>query len=399
MNKFKEQKVEIRPIDNLNKNFICGMDASEVLAEEKSGVIYYNYEGDKQDIFKTLSESGVNYIRLRVWNDPYDENGYGYGGANADLKTAIELGKRATASGMKVCVDFHYSDFWADPNRQLAPKAWMNYSLEKKEAALYQFTIDSLARIIESGVDVGMVQVGNEINNGMSGEKDRTVVNKLLKEGVRAVRDIAKKYKKDIKTVLHYTLIKDAEGIAKIVENLKQDAVDYDIFGMSYYPMWDGTNENMQNVARNIIENYGKKVMIAETSYCFTTETGDGFKNAFVGDENLVEGYSASVQGQAAIIRDICEAANDAGLIGVFYWGGTWVPVEEYDKDAANADEVLASNREKWEKFGSGWACKCVGDYDEFSKNYGGSEWNNQAMFDFSGHPLQSLKVFKYIRG
>ena len=288
MNKFKEQKVEIRPIDNLNKNFICGMDASEVLAEEKSGVIYYNYEGDKQDIFKTLSESGVNYIRLRVWNDPYDENGYGYGGANADLKTAIELGKRATASGMKVCVDFHYSDFWADPNRQLAPKAWMNYSLGKKEAALYQFTIDSLARIIESGVDVGMVQVGNEINNGMSGEKDRTVVNKLLKEGVRAVRDIAKKYKKDIKTVLHYTLIKDAEGIAKIVENLKQDAVDYDIFGMSYYPMWDGTNENMQNVARNIIENYGKKVMIAETSYCFTTETGDGFKNAFVGDENLV---------------------------------------------------------------------------------------------------------------
>mgnify|MGYP001284990746 CR=1 FL=1 len=91
--------------------------------------------------------------------------------------------------------------------------------------------------------------------------------------------------------------------------------------------MWDGTNENMQNVARNIIENYGKNVIIAETSYCFTTETGDGFKNAFVGDENLVEGYDASVEGQATIIRDICEAANDAGLIGVFYWGGTWVPV------------------------------------------------------------------------
>lgn len=399
MNKFREQKVEIRPIDNLNKNFICGMDASEVLAEEKSGVIYYDYEGNEQDIFKTLSESGVNYIRLRVWNDPYDEDGHGYGGANADLKTAIELGKRATAYGMKVCVDFHYSDFWADPNRQLAPKTWMDYSPEKKEAALYQFTIDSLTRIIESGVDVGMVQVGNEINNGMSGEKDVSVVNKLLKEGVRAVRNLAKKYKKDIKVALHYTLIKDAEGIAKIVEKLNQDEVDYDIFGMSYYPMWDGTNENMQNVARNIIENYGKNVIIAETSYCFTTETGDGFKNAFVGDENLVEGYDASVEGQAAIIRDICEAANDAGLIGVFYWGGTWVPVEEYDKNATNADEVLASNREKWEKFGSGWACKCVGDYDEFSKNYGGSEWNNQAMFDFSGHPLQSLKVFKYIRG
>ena len=87
------------------------------LAEEKSGVIYYDYEGNEQDIFKTLSESGVNYIRLRVWNDPYDEDGHGYGGANADLKTAIELGKRATAYGMKVCVDFHYSDFWGRPEQ------------------------------------------------------------------------------------------------------------------------------------------------------------------------------------------------------------------------------------------------------------------------------------------
>ena len=398
MQNWKEQNIEIRPIANLNAHFICGMDASEVLAEENSGVVYYDYEGRKQDVFQTLSESGINYIRLRVWNDPYDENGHGYGGANADLRNAIELGKRATQYGMKVCVDFHYSDFWADPNRQLAPKAWRGYSPEKKEAAVYQFTADSLTQILESGVDVGMVQVGNEINNGMSGETDASVVNRLLKEGIRAVRELAAKYHKDIKAALHYTLIKDAEGIAKIARKLKQDAVDYDIFGMSYYPMWDGTNENMQKVARNIIETYGKQVMIAETSYCFTAESGDGFKNAFVGDADLVEGYDASVQGQAAIIRDICEAANEAGVIGVFYWGGTWVPVEAYDPDAANADAVLASNREKWEKFGSGWACKCVGAYDEFSKNYGGSEWNNQAMFDFGGHPLQSLKVFQYMR-
>ena len=390
--------IDIKVIKGLGEDFIFGMDASEVLAEERSGVVYYNYDGEVQDVFETLAQSGINYIRLRVWNDPYDESGNGYGGANTDIDTAIELGRRATKYGMKVCIDFHYSDFWADSNRQLSPKAWQHMSPDEKASAVYAFTKENLIKALDAGVDVTMVQVGNEINNGMSGETDVKVVATLLKEGSLAVREVAKLYDRDIEVALHYTLIKDAEGIDRIASDLKKDDVDYDIFGMSYYPMWDGTNENMQAVTRNIIENYGKKAMIAETSYCFTTESGDGFKNAFVGDENLVEGYDATVQGQASIIRDICEAAYEAGSTGVFYWGGTWVPVKKYDKALPDAEEVLESNRQKWEKYGSGWACKCVGAYDEFSRNYGGSEWCNQAMFDFDGHPLESLKVFKYMR-
>lgn len=399
MNNSRLEKIKIEPIQSLPANFICGMDASEVLAEEKSGVKYHAFDGTEQDVFKTMSEAGINYIRLRIWNDPYDEKGHGYGGANADLPTAIELGKRATENGMKVCIDFHYSDFWADPNRQLAPKAWENMSADEKADEIYKFTKNGLKQILDAGVDVGMVQVGNEINNGMSGETEPVTVNCMLKKGCYAVREIADEYNKNIQLALHYTLIKDAAGIDKIAAQLKKDDVDYDIFGMSYYPMWDGTKENMQSVARNIIENYGKKVIIAETSYCFTTDSGDGFKNAFAGDENLVEGYTASVQGQASIFRDVCEAANAAGVIGVFYWGGTWVPVQEYDPDRTDAADILASNQEKWEKYGSGWACKCVGGYDGFSKNYGGSEWNNQAMFDFGGYPLESLKVFRYMKG
>ena len=144
------------------------MDASAVLVLENSGVKYYNFDGEEQDVFKTLSEAGVNYIRLRVWNDPYDENGNGYGGGNNDLPTAIELGRRATECGMKVCIDFHYSDFWADPKRQHAPKAWEGMEIDEKCDALYDYTKDSLTQLLEEGVDVEMVQVGNEINNGMA---------------------------------------------------------------------------------------------------------------------------------------------------------------------------------------------------------------------------------------
>lgn len=114
-------------------DFIRGMDASAVLSLENSGVTYYNYEGKEQDVFETLAQSGVNYIRLRVWNDPYDADGNGYGGGNNDVATAVALGKRATAYGMKVCVDFHYSDFWADPKRQHAPKAWGGHECVGKE--------------------------------------------------------------------------------------------------------------------------------------------------------------------------------------------------------------------------------------------------------------------------
>ena len=184
------------------------------------------------------------------------------------MPTAITLGKRATQYGMKVCVDFHYSDFWADPKRQHAPKAWEGLSVEEKCTALYNFTKDSLTQMLEAGIDVGMVQVGNEINNGMAGEEDVSAVMNLIRAGSRAVREVAENYQKDIQVAVHYTNIEDNEEVDTMAANLADAGVDYDLFGLSYYPFWDGTNENMQNVARNIEEKYGKKVYIAETSYC-----------------------------------------------------------------------------------------------------------------------------------
>ena len=382
--------VFVEPVAGISDDFIRGMDASAVLSVEKSGAKYYGYDGKEQDVFETLAESGVNYIRLRVWNDPYDENGNGYGGGDNDVATAIELGKRATQYGMKVNIDFHYSDFWADPKRQHAPKAWEGMSADEKADALYDFTKESLTQILDAGVDVGMVQVGNEINNGMSGETDVPAVMELLSAGSRAVREIADSYGKDIQIVLHYTNIEDNEEVDTMAANLKEYGVDYDIFGLSYYPFWDGTNENMQNVAKNIMDRYGKKVVIAETSYCYTEKDGDGFGNSFDGIEDAVDGYAPTVQSQATMIRDICAAANEVGVLGVFYWEGTWIPVGSEDQD----------NSALWEKYGSGWASSYSAEYDpdDAGLYYGGCSWDNQAMFDFTGHPLPSLNVFRYLK-
>ncbi len=377
-------------IEGISDDFIFGMDASSLLAEENSGVKYYDFEGNEQDPLKTFADSGINYIRLRVWNDPYDEDGNGYGGGNNDLPTAIELGKRATDYGMKVMIDFHYSDFWADPKRQHAPKAWEGLSVEEKAEALYDFTKDSLTQLLDAGVDVGMVQIGNEINYGMSGEKQFEKVAELLKAGSLAVREVSEAYGKEISVVVHYTRIQDKADVLTLVERLIRCELDFDMIGMSYYPFWDGSFENMSRVLELINEKYGKKAFIAETSYCYTTEDGDGFGNS-LSSKDLVKGYPASVEGQATVIHDICQCVSDANGIGIFYWEGAWIPV-----GPANAD-----NSAIWEQYGSGWASSHASDYDpeDAGKYYGGSSWDNQAFFDFEGHPLESLKVFNYMLG
>ncbi len=382
--------IYIEPVENLSDDFICGMDASSVLVEENSGVTYYNYDGEEQDVFQTLAESGINYIRLRVWNDPYDEDGNGYGGGNNDVATAIELGKRATQYGMKVCIDFHYSDFWADPSRQHAPKAWEGMSAEEKCEALYDFTIDSLTELLDAGVDVGMVQIGNEINYGLAGETKTDTMIELLKSGSRAVREISETYGQDIRIVVHFTNIENKAEIDGWCSDLYDAELDYDILGLSYYSFWDGSFSNMQRVAELMQERYGVKVMLAETSYCYTSEDGDGSGNSLVGIDDLVDGYPATVQGQASMIRDICAAANEQGLLGVFYWEGVWIPVGEATED----------NSAIWEEYGSGWASSYASDYDpeQAGLYYGGCSWDNQAMFDFDGYPLESLMVWTYMR-
>ena len=411
---------EVDPVDadifvtrvtGMNEDFIKGVDVSSYLSEIESGVQYKDFEKnilDKSGFFKLLKESGVNYVRVRVWNDPYrtiDGQKYGYGGGNNDVTKAAEIGKLAAEAGLKTLVDFHYSDFWADPAKQKAPKAWTSYTLEEKKQAVEEFTTASLNTIIDAGADVGMVQVGNETNNGVAGETSWSNMCEIFNAGSKAIREVSNiRYGFDgsIKVALHFTDIQKAGNYANIAKTLNENGVDYDVFASSYYPFWHGTTSNLTSVLTNIASTYGKEVMVAETSYGYTYADGDGHGNTLEeGKESLAITYPISVQGQATQVRDVIQAVADIGTagIGVFYWEPAWIPVGVYDKAAENAQSVLESNKQVWETNGSGWASSYAGEYDPQDAGvwYGGSSWDNQAMFDFYGNPLSSLNVFKYV--
>lgn len=384
-----EADIFVERVDGISEDFIKGVDVSSIISLENSGVTFKNEAGAKQDIFKTLADSGVNYVRVRVWNDPFDAAGNGYGGGNNDLATAIEIGKRATANGMKLLVDFHYSDFWADPAKQQAPKAWANVSFEDKKIALYNYTKDSLEAMKAAGIDIGMVQVGNETNGGVAGEKDWTKISALFNEGSKAIRAVDS----SILVALHFTNPETAGRYASLAKTLNDNGVDYDVFASSYYPFWHGTLSNLTAVLKDVANTYGKKVMVAETSYAYTSEDGDGHGNTAPKNSGQVLSYPITVQGQANSVRDVIEAVVNVGEagIGVFYWEPAWLPVGPASQ--------LEQNKAIWEKYGSGWASSYAAEYDPHDAGawYGGSAVDNQALFDFTGKPLSSLNVFNYV--
>lgn len=379
----------VKKVEGLQPDFIKGVDISSIISLENSGVEFYNENGEVQDIFTTVHEAGVNYVRVRIWNDPFDTTGNGYGGGNNDLATAIEIGKRATANGMKLLVDFHYSDFWADPAKQHTPKAWANLSFENKKTALYEYTKVSLEALIDADIDVGMVQIGNETNGQFVGESDWTKISQLFSAGSKAIREIDS----NILIALHFTNPEGAGRYASYAKTLQNNNVDYDVFASSYYPFWHGTLSNLTSVLTQVADTYGKKVMVAETSYAYTAEDGDGHGNTAPQSSGQTLNYPISVQGQANSVRDVIEAVANVGEagIGVFYWEPAWLPVGPKDK--------LEQNKSIWEKYGSGWASSYAKEYDpkDAGEWYGGSAVDNQALFDFNGHPLASLNVFKYV--
>ena len=374
--------VTISPVSGLSDDFYLGVDVSSIIALEQSGAKFYDMTGSyEQDIFKTLAQVGVNCIRIRVWNDPYNSStGIGYGGGNCDLDKAVEIGQRATAYGMGVLIDFHYSDFWADPGKQYVPKAWSSYSVSQKASALYDYTYSSLQTLINSGVDVVMVQIGNETTNGMSGETSWSNICTLMKYGANAVRAIDS----SIKIAVHFT--NPEYGLYPTYAGyLNTYGVDYDVFASSYYPFWHGTTTNLTAVLDNVADTYGVDVMVAETSWAYTYSDGDGHTNTINSSSGIEETYAISAQGQADEFRAVVNAVNNSSNgIGVFYWEPAWIPVDS----------------STWETYGSGWASSAAAEYcSDAAEYYGGSSWDNQALFNNSGVPLSSLMMFNLVQG
>ena len=384
----------ISAVNGLSEDIVRGVDVSSVISLEESGVKFYNFNGVESDIFAVLKNANVNYARIRIWNNPYNSNGMGYGGGNSDLSKAIILGKRATQQGLKVLIDFHYSDFWADPSKQKAPKAWQSYSVSQKADAIYNFTKQSLQELINNGVDVGMVQIGNETGYSFCGcaTWDKTgyttvtfaEIAQLMNAGSRAIREVDP----NILVVVHNT---DPQNSYQWISRDYNDyGVDYDVFASSYYPNIHGSMENLTSQLKYVADTYGKKVMVIETQYPYTANDTDEYANTL----SAIEGdmlYPISVEGQAKHVRDVFQAVHNVGAlgIGVCYWDASWIAI----------GETWAENVGKWEQFGSGWATKYANAYDsDADASYSsGSVVDNQAMFDKNGKPLESLKVFKYI--
>lgn len=379
----------VQKVENLPEDFIFGMDASCVPALEKSGVKYYDFDGAEQDVFRILADNGINYIRVRVWNDPYDAQGNGYGGGNCDIENAIAIGRRATACGMKLLVNFHYSDFWADPAKQMVPKAWQGMEIEEKTDAVYRFTKDCLTRLRDAGVDVGMVQVGNETNGYMCGEKTWFNIQYLMQAGAKATREIFP----DALVALHFANPEKAGNYATYAKKMDYYQVDYDVFATSYYPYWHGTLENLSAIMTDIADTYGKKVMVMETSYAYTGADTDFSGNTIGEGGTVIKDYPFTVQGQANAIRQVTDTVVNGmpGGIGVVYWEGTWISV---------GGGSWEENHALWERDGSGWASSYAAGYDpaDAGRYYGGCAVDNQAFFDEKGHALASLKVFRLMR-
>ena len=384
-----EAGIVVPKVEGLPADFINGVDVSSVLALEDSGVVFRDDEGRPADLFEVLADHDVTDVRVRVWNDPFDADGNGYGGGDVDVDRAVEIGERATAAGLRLLVDFHYSDFWADPAKQHAPKAWEQLSVDEKALETREYTTAALEEFEAAGVDVRMVQVGNETNNAVAGVSGWPGMAKIFSAGSAAVRDVYP----DALVAVHFTNPESAGRYAGYAAELERRGVDYDVFASSYYPYWHGTTTNLTSVLRQVADTYDKQVMVAETSWAHTLDDADGHGNVIDLPSEATQ-YPVSVQGQATAVRDVIEAVVDVGDagIGVFYWEPAWLPVGPPDQ--------LEQNKALWERDGSGWASSFAAEYDpdDAGQYYGGSAWDNQALFAADGTPLESLNVFSYAR-
>ena len=362
--------------------FVKGMDLSTLLEMERCGAKYYDH-GQEMDILDIMKKYDVDTIRLRLWNDPKSESGEPYGAGNNDLAETIAIGKRVTDAGLGVLLNFHYSDFWADPGKQIKPKAWASYGVEELEKAVYDFTKDSLQKVLDAGVNVTMIQVGNELSNGLLWPEGQLPnydnVAKFVSAGIRACREV----KADIPLMIHLDNGGNNALYRDWFDHYMERGEDFDYIGLSYYPFWHGTLHMLEDNMNDIAVRYGKELIVAEVSMGHTMED---YKNYEKLTDSERKGYATkpelaakveypmTVQGQADFTEDflirVANVADNKGA-GFFWWEPAWIPVP-----------------------GSGWATPASLKYMN-DPGPCGNEWANQALFDYEGNALPVLEVIR----
>jgi len=349
--------------------FIKGADVSLIEELEGRNAAYY-LNGKQMDLFEILKECGINLVRLRLWNHPYSEKGEPYGGGSNDLETTIKLARRVAEHEMQIMLDFHYSDFWADPAKQFKPKAWTDLSGESLERAVYSYTKETLQRMEREGLSPAVVQVGNEITNGFlwpdGHVKNLAQMAGLLKAGIAGVREICP----DAKIMLHLDVGTDNVLYNKWFSDIEPYSLDYDMIGMSYYPYWNGSLDLLVNNMNDISSRFEKDVVIAETAIGYTTDNL-GCKVAVYSEElEKKTAFSGTKEGQKQFLETLYgkvkQVKNHRGA-GVIYWEPDWLPIP----DCAWALPV---------------GCEYMNDRAEL-----GNSWGNQALFDANGNANPAL--------
>jgi arabinogalactan endo-1,4-beta-galactosidase len=335
------------PASAANTLTMLGADVSTLQRSLDLGAKYYNASGAQQDPYDILKSKGVNYARLRIWNNPVS-------GYNNKAKV-LQQAKAIKAKGLKLLIDFHYSDTWADPGKQFPPAAWASHSISQLNTDVYNYTADVCNSLKAQGTTPDSVQIGNEINVGMLWPRGQVVNNNfaplagLLKQGYNAT----KACNSGTQVWIH---VADADSMANarwFFDGIKSQGVNWDVSALSYYCMWHGTLTNLYNVITDVKNRYGKPVVIAETAYQFTTGNADGTGNSIPGNV-LCDNIPSSWAGQAQQFQWTQNTARSAGAIGVFYWEPTWYAVN-----------------------GNGW--------DPADINGSGNGWDNMAIFDWTG--------------
>ena len=275
---------------------ILGADISSLKKSEDKGGVYKYRDGTQADALQILKDNGLNYARLRVWVDPAD----GYHN-KAEILT---MAARLKSLGIKLLVDFHYSDNWADPGKQNKPAAWKDYDFEQLKQAVYDHTYDVCSSLAAQGTPADMVQVGNEINAGMlwpDGDYNHfDNLAALLKSGYQAVKDSSS----STLVMLHIAEGGDNDMARWWFDNITRREVPFDVIGVSYYPFWHGSLAQLQTNLNDISARYDKDVMVAEFAYAFTVLENDGLAN--IASRGLaVDGYSFTPEGQRLMLRDV----------------------------------------------------------------------------------------------
>ncbi|HEG1827934.1 TPA: arabinogalactan endo-beta-1,4-galactanase [Enterobacter cloacae] len=379
---FAADAVKTRPFNAMPADFIKGADISTLLEAEQHGAKFYNQNGQQQDAIAILKANGVNYVRLRLWVDPQDASGKTYGGGSNNLENTIALAKRVKAQGLKLLLDFHYSDFWTDPGKQFKPKAWEKMDYPQLKTAIHDYTRDTIARFKKEGVLPDMVQIGNEINGGMlwpegkswgqgGGEFDRLAG--LLNAAIGGLKENLTGGEQ-VKIMLHLAEGTKNDTFRWWFDEIAKRDVPFDIIGLSMYTYWNGPISALKANMDDISKRYNKDVIVVEAAYGYTLDNCDNAENSFQAKEEKDGGYPGTVQGQYDYIHDLMQSVIDVpdhrGK-GIFYWEPTWIAVP-----------------------GTTWATKAGMKYihDEWKE---GNARENQALFDCQGKVLPSITVFK----